>query len=261
LTPAPSGYGEKTEKAVQDDLRSGGSQLKLAVTALLRQQHNLAIKPEYFSLKIHDEGQYFAAETNLAKLCRLPDSEVDEIIEMAIPALATTKLRIEEMQMHSSLTEFDEDDLEFFDSMLGYLIDRDNSGAREQQFRRVIKVLDLPDIPSDRFDAQDFLELRTSSECQEFRDWLTHVAECSDAEITRQVNGFRERCARFYQTRTGKALRILVPCALGLIHPMAAGVGLGLGEGVLDYFVLDKILRPSGAIAFISSGYPSVFKT
>ena len=52
----------------------------------------------------------------------------------------------------------------------------------------------------------------------------------------------------------------MVSCGLGLIHPVALGIGLGAGEGLLDFFVLDRLLRPSGAIAFIASGYPSVLQ-
>ena len=141
LTPEPVNYGVMAEKIVHEDLRAAGPQLKLAVTAILRQRRGFAIKPEHFELKMRDEGGHYAAETNLTALCRMSDSEVDAIIEMAVPALAHVKLRIEEMQMHSSLTEFDEGDIELLDSTLRYLIDRDSPADRKGQFRRVITLL------------------------------------------------------------------------------------------------------------------------
>ena len=51
-------------------------------------------------------------------LFHLAEDKVYGAIETAIPALASINLRIEEMQMHSSLTEFDEDDIDFFESRL-----------------------------------------------------------------------------------------------------------------------------------------------
>jgi len=258
LAPEPMNYGHKAERLVHDDLLAGGRSVKLAVTSLLRRRYGFAMMPEYFELKIHSEGRHYAAETNLAAICNLPDSEVSGIIEIAIPALAAMNLRIEEMEMHSSLSEFDTDDVDFFEFSLRYLLDRDNADHAGNAFKRVIKVLGLPEIPSKRFDVERFPQLRASPECMEFREWLARISEWSDAEIIDRVTEFRERLARLYGTGIGKSLRIMVSCGLGFVVP-PVGWALGTAQGLLENFVLEKLLRPSGAIAFIKTGYPSVF--
>ena len=260
LTPEPIGYGKESEEATRSDLRAGGQQLKLAVNAILRREYHLAIKPADFDFRIHDEGDHsFVHETNLAKLCRMSDLEVDRIVENAIPALATIKLRMEEMQMHSSLTEFDEEDLEFLDSSFSYFVGLTNPGEQQKQFARVTKLLDLPQVPSLGFDVGRFIELRTSPECLEFRSWLAGTSKWSDAEIIDQVKSFRRTFSRFYNAPTGKALRIMISAGLGIIPPLRVGLELTLAASALDWFVVEQFLQPSGAITFIASGYPSVF--
>jgi hypothetical protein len=43
----------------------------------------------------------------------------------------------------------------------------------------------------------------------------------------------------------------------GCVPPV--GWALGVAQGILEHFVLDKLLKPSGVSAFIASVYPSVF--
>jgi hypothetical protein len=263
LNKEPVNYGVDAEKVVRSDLSANSPSVKAAVAARLRERYYFAIRPDHFELKMHEEGWGYSAETNLNQVCHLSDEEVQDAIDMAICALGQLNLRLEEMQMHSSLTGFDEEDIQMFESRLHYLIERDNPTRQESQFERIVTLLKLPEIPltAERFDVERFLKLRTSPECLEFREWLAHTAEWSDDQILERVSSFRESFARFYSGGVGKALRIMISLGLGFASPAAAAAVLGLGQGSLDSFLLDRVLKPSGAIAFIASGYPSVFPT
>lgn len=64
--------------------------------------------------------------------------------------------------------------------------------------------------------------------------------------------------ARHLQRTTGKAVRFLVSTGPGMI-PVIGAIAGGV-IGALDTFLLDGLLKPSGAISFVSSSYPSLLK-
>jgi len=205
----------------------------LAPIARLRQVYGLAITSSDFILVMRDEGMHLRAETNLAALCRLTDEEVHSAVGMSMAAVAHLNLRLEEMKVHESISGFQADELGL--------------------------LLNLPEVPaSGHLNVDGFLKLRESAECADFREWLSASEEWSDREITDRVKSVRAAFARHYQGLGGKAVRLLVSTGLGVI-PLV-GAAAGLVTSALDTFLLDKILRPSGAISFISSSYPSLFE-
>lgn len=255
LAPTIANYGREAEENTYRDLDANPEALKIAVASDLRRAYRFAIKPNDFDLQMRrvSHGVYHA-DTDLPALCHLPVEEIDERISMAMAALAELNLRIEEMRAHSSITAFDDEDLVMFENRIAFLLDRQNARDQEAAFRRVIDLLDLPEIPTGDFDAATFLRLREQSECAEFRRWLSETSDWSDGEITEHVRSLHQAVSRFYQQARGKFLRFLVSSGLGFLSTPA---GLILSVG--DTFLLDRVLKPSGAVTFIASDYPSLF--
>jgi hypothetical protein len=189
----------------------------------------------------------------------ITDEDVHGIIGMAMVAIAHLNLRVEEMRMHESISGFLPEELDLFDARTRYLIDQQNTEGIDRQFRRVVSLMSLPTLPHAKgFDFDRFMKVRNSPECIEFRNWLSTTELWSDDEIIARVGSLREALSRHYQSVAGKAVRLLVSTGAGLLPGI--GTAVGLVAGVLDTFLLDRILRPSGAIYFISSSYPSLFE-
>jgi hypothetical protein len=55
---------------------------------------------------------------------------------------------------------------------------------------------------------------------------------------------------------SGKAIRFLVTTLLGAAYPPAGFIG-----GLLDSFIVEKMLPRSGITAFINELYPSLFES
>jgi hypothetical protein len=256
LAPMIASYGQDAEEDTYRDLAANPEALKVAVAAQLRWRHGFAIRPRDFRLRMSPlrRGVYHA-DTDLPGLCRLPTPEIDDEITTALAGLAHLNLRIEEMRGHSSITAFDDQDLTMFENRIAFLLDRQNARDQEAAFRRVVSLLDFPEIPVGHFDAEKFLRLREQSECLEFRNWLSASADWSDGEIKDQVGSLRNSIGRFYQNIKGKALRVVGSIGLGIVAPPLVGAAFT----VADAFLLDKVLKPAGAITFIASEYPSLF--
>lgn len=255
----PPPYGIEAQLQAKNDFLATPIVLKTAVALRLRQVYGLAITANDFILVMRDEGRHLRAETNLAELCRLTDKEVHSVVGMSMVAVAHLNLRLEEMKMHESVSGFQADELALFEARTRFLLERQNCEATDRQFRRIVSLLNLPEIPtSGQLNVDEFLKLRESADCADFREWLSASEEWSDREITDRVKSVRAAFARYYQGLGGKTVRLLVSTGLGVI-PLV-GTAAGFVISALDTFLLDKILRPSGAISFISSSYPSLFE-
>jgi len=132
------------------------------------------------------------------------------------------------------------------------------------QFSRAtsLRVLELTDIPNllvvGRIDVESFLKIKDSNECQAFRSWLTTTDKINDEQLKRLITGFRARAASLIASPSGKTLRFAANAALGLIP--GYGMAISLAEGVVDTFLLDKLLPSSGVLSFLNNAIPSVFK-
>jgi hypothetical protein len=254
LAPQIRNYGQAAEADTYRDIAADSTGLKTAVAAELRRVHRYAISSEHFNLVMHPVAPAaFMPETNLPQLCRLPAKEIFQFIGIAMTVIAHLNLRIEEMWAHSSITGFDDADLSLFANRLRFLVDRQNTRSPEEEFTRVISLLRFPSIPAGHFDVDKFLRLRTSPDCADFRTWLSQTPDWSDREIADRVNSLHQTASRFYQGIVGQSVRVLASIGIGLFNPIAGAI-----SSAADTFLLDKILRPSGAITFTASDYPSL---
>jgi len=217
------------------------------------------ITEDDFNLTVYDEERSFRAVSNLGKLCRLSADDVHSAILMSMIAVCELTLRFEDMQLYSSTTGFRTDEMAILDARLRFMIQNANAAAQDERFRRIVSLLDLPEVPLEpaRFDMERFLSVRASAECLDFRNWLAQTADWSDDQVVDHVRSLRQTFARHYQSIGGKTLRLLASTGIGLIP--GVGTIIAAVQSGLDTFVLDKVLKPSGAIAFLQCAYPSLF--
>jgi hypothetical protein len=129
-----------------------------------------------------------------------------------------------------------------------------NPSPKEEQFRRVIDLADVPDFQlGQRVNVEKLLDVRESADCRELRAWLTTLEGISDAEIKRMVSGLRNRLGALASSTTGKLVRFVATNAVGIFPP------LGIPLGLVDAFFLERIFPRSGVYAFLTSTYPSLF--
>lgn len=124
-----------------------------------------------------------------------------------------------------------------------------------------MSITGLPDIEHAAEDGNlsipRLIEIRESKECHEFRDWLASVDSASDRDIEQQFRSLRARLSVAAHGTTGKTVRWLASTGLGIVP--GAGVALGAVAGLLDTFLVEKILPQNGPVTFLSKTYPSVF--
>ena len=101
------------------------------------------------------------------------------------------------------------------------------------------------------------IEIAKSKECIEFRNWLATTDEKTDAEILEAFQSLKTRLYGLLAADSGKAVRWAVGTGLGFISP--AGPVLGAAAGLLDAFVLDKLISKRNPIAFLERKYRSIF--
>jgi hypothetical protein len=133
---------------------------------------------------------------------------------------------------------------------------------KEEQLTRVLKIAGLPDfttaLANRNVNVPKLLELRESSECLEFRQWISTLGLVSDKEVKERVTSIRARLGNLIQAPEGRFTRLLVTTGLGLIPGL--GTVAGVAAGIVDTFLLEKILPNSGPLAFVSKLYGSVFE-
>lgn len=231
------------------------SSLRASIQIALSKQIGRSDFP--FSLTVHEEADgVYSVESNLAKLVGVSDQKAHELIKAGFMGVAGLAQAIGEMKAYSALSGFREDELPLYRKKLDYLADSVTSEAKENQFRRVIEISQLPRFVSDGkiLDVEKFLKMRASNEAREFRDWLGGCGDASDSEIKEQVVGLRARLGVKVTAPFGKATRLLVTTLLGIWSLPA-----GIMSSLVDTFLFERILPRTGVAAFINELYPSIF--
>jgi hypothetical protein len=180
-------------------------------------------------------------------------------MKSSLLGIAGVDQRLGEMNAHNALSGFTLEEVPLFSSKLASLAEAVSSQRTEERFQRVVAIAGLSDVvPDCQIDAEKLLEIRNQPEAMEFRAWLSGIDKFSDSEISELVASLNSKIGLLAQTTVGKALRLAVTTAVGLLPPHV-GLPAGVVLGVLDQFAWDKFARRSGVSAFISEMYPSVF--
>jgi hypothetical protein len=154
------------------DLRRDPRVAESAVCLELRKQ---GIKPRHLKLRIVEiEPEDFRVESNLIAEYGLSKETAHKLMEKSLLAVADLNQRFAEMLSYSVLSGIREADMPLLKGKLevvGHLV---HSANAEQQFERMVTLLDIPEpvLGETKIKADQLLKLRESDECRAFRDWL-----------------------------------------------------------------------------------------
>jgi hypothetical protein len=245
------------------DLITNSRVVKLVTRSALQELLKIENISSDFSILIHeiDQGDFYA-ETNIGDVFNLNEIEVHNLIQKALLGLGQLNLRFAEMKTYSALSGCLNSEVSILEDKLDFLVKILDPQTQENRFKRVINITGLPQISIDfdeqKLDIEKLLEIRQSSECQEFREWLRKIDSYSDAEIAHQIDNIKSKISNFTHSKAGQTMRFLISTGVGLLPGVGAIAGAGLGA--LDMFILEKIIPSSGFVAFVNRLYPSIFK-
>jgi hypothetical protein len=255
----PEGFRNRMLIQARTDVLTKPGLVRKSVEMAIRQL--LRADPTDFSMSVHAiDSEDVRVETDLPNKMGIDVSTAHKVIERGLLAVGGLSQRFAEMHAYSALSGFTDGDLPLVDEQLKFLMHI--SSEKERQFRRIVEIAGLPDFDSAiserRLKVDRLLEIRESPECREFRDFLSTIDEASDRDIKERICSLRAKFGNAVQSYPGRAVRLLTTTGIGAIP----GVGLiaGFVAGIVDSFLLEKILPKSGVVAFLSDLYPSVFE-
>jgi hypothetical protein len=259
----PDGLGQAGMDQLQRDLADDRD---VARVALLRHLHQEEQREDLDLANIEcslDEiaDRDFRATTNLRAL-GYDEQREHEIVERALLAVGGVNLRLEQMQALSAITGLRGEELPIFDSKLDYLARQLDPDVQVERFHRVVELAGLPDPAAaidtgQVMDIEKLLKVRETDECREFRNWLRGVDAATDQELEERIASLRARVSEAMQSRAGRAVRFGVTTGSGFIP--GAGIVVAPTLGVIDAFLIDKLLGDPGPAAFLSREYRSLF--
>lgn len=261
LVRPPAEFGEKLLSQFESDIRSNSQTLSAAIEARLRKQLKGRAIPQ-FEVRVEEpRDRIFQIITNLGTALEQPhDSIHRDFLQPAVSAVANLNHRLATMEAYSAITGFAADEAPLLFGRLANILRPLNPTPIEDRFARVITIANLPDLSSaGKINVERLLEARESRECRDFRCWLSKIGDASDAEIAAMVDGLRKKIGFFVRTDIGKALRLAVTTAIGLIP--GAGLLAGPAAGAIDSFLVERVLPTTGVFAFLNETYPSLFES
>lgn len=263
ILPESKQAEDDTIQQLNADIRANAPVIKSAVTLELKRKLNTEIQPSDISIHAYPiDEEDFRIETNLVKDFSLAEKDAHEVVAGGLRALGCLNHRIAEMKAFSALSGFRDSELPFFDQKLDFITRAYCPSAQEARLKRVFAIKGFQDlgdlIDRGQVNLVKLLEIRASKECREFRDWLWSIDSATDAEIDERVNSLRERLSWFTHGTGGKSVRWLASTGIGLIPVVGNFIGGALG--LLDTFLLEKVLPAPGAISFLNNIYPSIFR-
>lgn len=127
-----------------------------------------------------------------------------------------------------------------------------NANAIENVVETVFDIESIPNFSSmiseGMIDITDIAKLRKRKSSKQFRVWIDKVSHHEDkSDITREYIDSVMDSKTFFQTPKGKLTKVIAVTSLGVVvgSTMAgpSGVIMGATIGLLDSYVLDKILK------------------
>jgi len=246
------------------DLRSQKTMIKRAISYRLQERFaDATISDNDIELTIDvDEENDVRVFSNLNKLYSLDDKETHDIVSEGLMAIGGLNTRIETMRAFSALSGFKHADLPLFEDKLSFITASIDPAVREGRARKILAWPELPDlaaaISNKRVHMDRLLELRESTECADFRNWLWSTDDLADEELHERVRSLFSRISLALSTTQGRTLRWLTMTGIGLVP--GAGQLLGPVMGLLDTFVVDKLMHNDGVVTFLGRTYPSIFE-
>jgi hypothetical protein len=256
----PPTYSQALLDQIESDLRGNTPALKAALLDKLRKECGASdLAPSGVQINVEEtKERVFRIRNTKTDSLGLNQEKSHSLMQGAVTAVANLNQRLADMQAHSAITGFLDEEAPLLFGKLSGIVAPYNPNIAEGQFNRVIELADVPDFkPGQKVDVESLLKVRDSRECREFREWLSTVDKATDKEIKDMVAGLRSKAAILANTPGGKLLRLAATTGIGLVP----GVGLvvGVAAGIVDSFLVDKVLPQSGVVAFLAEKYPSLF--
>lgn len=256
----PVTFGADLLKQVDTDLRSNSTLLRAAIFEQLRKLPNWDDRAsENVEIKVEEpEPRIFHVKTSIARQFGLSGEDAHSLLQRSMTGVTNLNQRLAEMIAYTAMTGFLESEAPLLFGKLVGLLAPQNPRLAEQQLERIIEIAELPDFKSgQRVDVQRLMKIRESPECRDFRDWLPSAENITDSEIRKMTNGVRSKLADLAGTPGGKVIRLAATTVIGLIP--VAGLALGAAAGLVDSFLVERVLPRSGVVAFLNDLYPSLF--
>jgi hypothetical protein len=263
ILPESTQVDKDSIQQLNADMMANVPNIRTAVTLELERKLKTKIRPSDVSIQIHPiDEEDFRAETNLVKDFRLTEKEAHEVVEEGLRVIGGLNYRIAEMKAFTALSGFRDSEFQIFEQKLDFISRALSSEAQEQRIKRVFAIKGFQDLDDlinrGQVNLVKLLEVRETRECREFRDWLWSIDSATDEEIDERVNSLRDKLSWFAHGKGGKSVRWLASTGIGLI-PVVGTVAGGV-TGLLDTFLLEKVLPSPGAISFLNNMYPSIFR-
>lgn len=245
---------------LENDLRNADFSIKIALSKIIEEEKGIKVNPNSYDINIIEINKgIFKVESDIQDLI-LPDiNEYHKIAERALLTIGRRNQRIYNMKYFNAITSFRENDVPLFYSKLNFLADKLNANKDQETLKRVLEIKDFPRIDSNlnrkNFNVEKFLKILDSKECKEFRSWLWSINEFNESEIEDNINDFKQQIGEFVRSPLGKTLRWVTGIGLGIVPNI--GLALSGTYGLLDCFLLDKVLPVDGALIFLNKKLPT----
>lgn len=202
----------------------------------------------------------FRVETSVADRVGLQPEQAHEVIKRGLLGVGGLNQRIEQMHAFDAVSGLKDGDLPVFETKLQFLARQLDPDAQISRFDRVLRVAEipLPDVSSTEVDLSRVLKIRESDDCHEMRQWLRSTDALTDDQLHDSFHRVREQLQRAYHGVPGRVLRLAVGTGIGAVPPLGPIVGAAFG--VLDSFLLDRVVREPGPYSFLSHHYGSIFR-
>jgi hypothetical protein len=222
---------------------------------------NRRIDPHSFVLRTVQIGpSTYEIITNIHTVHALSQQDTIRALKGGLLMIGELNRLIENMNIFQAMTAIRDEELPLLQEKLSFLANQINPEFQLQRFQRVLRIVGFPDLDeprSEKVDLEKLLEIRESRECKEFRTWLWNAGEATDEEIYDQFSGLRNKLSLWAHGNVGKSLRWAGSTGIGLI-PVVGNVTSAV-LGLLDSFLLERLLPQSGPVIFLNKQYPSLF--
>lgn len=251
------------------DFRNHDPTIRIAIANNLRKLHGLNIDPSLIKLEITFlDDVDFRVESNLKDLTDLDIGAIHKIIERALLGITNLNYKIAKMKDLDTLIGYkNEEEALIFSDRLDFILRKvADPNKLTANFSSVVSAKGLPDFElaamAGEIDLIKIISIRESKECVEFRNWLWVQREIDEKELKDALESFSQLFKDLRSTKAGKLICLMTLSGMGgLISSSLPDTDFiaSLGLGLLDEFIIEKILPSNGPITFINNQLTSIY--
>ena len=232
-------------------------------------------------------GRYgYVVDTDVQRAFGVDRGRATAVTESVFHGIAAELYRIHNMSHFRALVPFSRSDTAVYRAHLDFVTRQTDPATPSDTFSRIVDIGGAPNLRhpgvAQGVNLHHLLEARRSPEAVEFREWVWTAADLSDAEIREQLEHHVQSMGRtlsvLLRAPAGRRLRWVAATGVGMAATAAAGVAdpvtaaaaviaanaAAAGISYADSFLVDKVVpaagRPPAPAAFVSDGYPSIFR-